>query len=340
MDIKNINELIDISQNIGCRIDYIQGGGGNTSVKSDNKMAIKASGYLLKDIKEKDGYVVMDYKMVMDYVKNYTGDNIESDGKEIMKKAIADIEGLKKLRPSVEAGFHSVLLKYVMHSHSAYANILCCSEEGRAYAQKIFNDRNMDFLWLPYMNPGFELSRFIYEKTNEFEKKNGEFPKIIFMENHGLIITDDDMNDCKKLHEEVNSCIKEYLKLDSFPDINLRNEGKDTYISNTVYILEYLMTNNIKNNFFSKNILYPDQIVYINNNLESKICIDSSKKELIYKTIEKEAVGIEETLLAYLYVIDIIAKNNMTLQVMGDEAKAFIKNWDAEKYRKELMAKK
>ena len=38
----------------GARADYVQGGGGNTSVKlADGLMAIKASGFCLKDI-EKD----------------------------------------------------------------------------------------------------------------------------------------------------------------------------------------------------------------------------------------------------------------------------------------------
>ena len=40
-----------LSQTAGARADYVQGGGGNTSVKlADGLMAIKASGYCLKDI--------------------------------------------------------------------------------------------------------------------------------------------------------------------------------------------------------------------------------------------------------------------------------------------------
>ena len=39
-----------ISNYCGERVDYVQGGGGNTSVKFDEKlMAIKASGYTLKE---------------------------------------------------------------------------------------------------------------------------------------------------------------------------------------------------------------------------------------------------------------------------------------------------
>ena len=51
---KLLGDFVKMSQLAGSRSDYVQGGGGNTSVKLKNgQMAIKASGYCLKDI-EKD----------------------------------------------------------------------------------------------------------------------------------------------------------------------------------------------------------------------------------------------------------------------------------------------
>ena len=51
---KNEKLLADfsrISKTAGTRADYVQGGGGNTSVKlNDGLMAIKASGFCLSDI--------------------------------------------------------------------------------------------------------------------------------------------------------------------------------------------------------------------------------------------------------------------------------------------------
>ena len=47
---------------------YVQGGGGNTSVKFDGRlMAIKASGYTLGEITEEKGYVTVDYEMIRRY---------------------------------------------------------------------------------------------------------------------------------------------------------------------------------------------------------------------------------------------------------------------------------
>ena len=45
----------------GARSDYVQGGGGNTSVKlPGGLMAIKASGYCLSDVTAEGGYAVLD----------------------------------------------------------------------------------------------------------------------------------------------------------------------------------------------------------------------------------------------------------------------------------------
>lgn len=42
---KSLHELVWLCQKIGRKIDYVQGGGGNISVKLDSQyMAIKASG--------------------------------------------------------------------------------------------------------------------------------------------------------------------------------------------------------------------------------------------------------------------------------------------------------
>ena len=56
-----LKDFVRMSQAVGARADYVQGGGGNTSVKfPDGKMAIKASGFKLSDIQESEAYAVLD----------------------------------------------------------------------------------------------------------------------------------------------------------------------------------------------------------------------------------------------------------------------------------------
>ena len=66
---KHLRNFSKVSIEIGKRISYVQGGGGNTSVKfNKSQMAIKASGVKLKDITHEQGFSVVDYSMLNQYL--------------------------------------------------------------------------------------------------------------------------------------------------------------------------------------------------------------------------------------------------------------------------------
>jgi rhamnose utilization protein RhaD (predicted bifunctional aldolase and dehydrogenase) len=68
---KEIIDLVDISKYAGERIDLVQAGGGNSSVKFDNgQMVIKASGYSLSELVDGYGYSTVLTKQVAEIVKN------------------------------------------------------------------------------------------------------------------------------------------------------------------------------------------------------------------------------------------------------------------------------
>ena len=58
-----LSDFARMSRAAGSRADYVQGGGGNTSVKlPGGLMAIKASGFCLGDIRPGKAYAVLDYE--------------------------------------------------------------------------------------------------------------------------------------------------------------------------------------------------------------------------------------------------------------------------------------
>ena len=119
---KHLENLIAMSHEIGSNNAYVQGGGGNTSVKiSDNKMAIKASGVQLKDMNFDHGIAIVDFKKVNSYHQN--PDLAEDTYGETIKQFALNSEG----RPSIETGFHALLGRYVIHSHSVFFNVLLCA---------------------------------------------------------------------------------------------------------------------------------------------------------------------------------------------------------------------
>ncbi len=342
---KELEELQKISQAVGNSPDLVQGGGGNTSVKlNEELMAVKASGYKLSQITPKEGFVVVNYKNIKGYYENVdlsSDIDYEQDSVAFVKQNVVEMEGLQSLRPSVEAGFHSVLKKYVIHSHSVYANIVCSSQEGKSLADKIFGD---SYLWIPYINPGFSLTLKIKDGIQECIKKKGQFPEVILMENHGLIVHTNDCEQCIDLHQKVNQRIKDYLKIENnYPAIDIVQLEENTYASKTRYLTEFLGKGTINDDFF-KQYLCPDQLVYLDGNVsinaeENKLNIDTTTGKIIYKTSKAEARTIEETLLAFIYVVNNIKKCNLILKTMSKEEVAFIQNWESEKYRKSMIKK-
>jgi len=344
---EQLKDLVRISQAAGKSPDLVQGGGGNTSVKLDDTlMAVKASGYKLKEITMTDGFVVVNYKNIKEYHEqaDLSKDmDYEKESGEFVLSNIVPLEGLKPLRPSVEAGFHSILLKCVIHTHPVYANIICCSENGRELVEKIFSGKDYGFVWIPYINPGFMLTLAIMKEVNKHISEKGFFPKVIFMENHGLVVTDDDADACIRLHEEVLDTIRGYFSIsEPFPEVAIEPLQDGTYRSRTQYLKEYFRGRDMDASFFDNTVLYPDQMVYLGGNIsvngsDNKLNINTETGEIIYKTNEKEALTMEETLTGFIYVVENIMKNNLKIKTMGSRETDFIKNWESEKYRKSLL---
>ena len=169
-----LENFTKVSTSVGLRADYVQGGGGNTSAKlAGGLMAIKASGYCLKDIRPDKAYAVLNYDALR---KFYYGsdpadfEDVEKAGSDQAKANTQVIEGLQQLRPSVEAGFHSILDTYVAHSHSVYANLCTCSKELADIAGAALKGADYTWGWVPYVDPGARLTFSIRDELRRVEK--------------------------------------------------------------------------------------------------------------------------------------------------------------------------
>lgn len=346
-------EFAKLSTTVGARSDYVQGGGGNTSVKLNDKlMAIKASGYCLSDIRPDKAYAVLDYQTLRDfYYSHEPGDfeNVEKSGSAVTKEAVITIEGMDSLRPSVEAGFHSLLDTYVLHSHSVYANLAACAVEARDILASALEGLDISFGFVPYTDPGATLTFSIRDEIARVQAETGKCPAVILMQNHGIIVHGDDACECVKLHDRVNELIAEQfsLKNGDFPKPGLR-ESDELYISNAPYLEERLKSGDYVITDFTDDALYPDQIVFLKDTffMDGRTAIadtctfDVSTGKITFNMPYAKALAIVQTLAAVVFIRERIASSPYTLSTMGEAAKAFIANWESEKYRKSLAGKK
>lgn len=285
---------------VGVRSDYVQGGGGNMSAKlPDGDLLIKASGVALKDVRQDHGLVELDPAQLRAYLAAQTGDEYpaEADGARVLDKSMLGAAG----RPSMEAWFHVVGKKYMLHTHSVYANILTCAADAEERLMvKIFIDDYPRALFVPYVNPGVALGVAVYQRFTKWTEMHGVAPDMIFLQNHGVIVTADDGAACLALHEEVNTRIRNYLRITApYPPV-------DDFISamrahRPKYLEQFLCTP-----------LFPDQAVY--------------------------GERVPETMAASLYVRYQIEKRGWGLSVIPENLAAALVQMEAEKYRQRMFS--
>ncbi len=191
----NAKELSYMSKWASCCEDIVQAGGGNTSVKQDNGvMLIKASGYSLSAVTVSEGYSAVNLRMISECVySDYCND--------IPKEAL-----ISGKRPSIETFLHSMTKKYTIHTHPLCVTRLAVRKDGMDTLKKLFPQS----VTVGYAVPGIALAR----KIAEAMKRSGN-ADVVFLQNHGLIVSADTPKEAVKLHTEVITRICGFLEMPS-----------------------------------------------------------------------------------------------------------------------------
>ena len=148
-------EFLQFSHILGNDPLQVQGAGGNTSIKNENYMWVKASGKELSDSISDNIFVPVNINLIRDSVST---DNNQDIMKAVMDKNI-------KLRPSIETTFHACLnWSIVAHTHSVSTLVHAISEKGIKIAKEKLND--MPLSVIKYIKPGIDLTKEIMDNLN------------------------------------------------------------------------------------------------------------------------------------------------------------------------------
>jgi rhamnulokinase len=188
-------QLIKISRTVGSDSSLIQGGGGNTSVKTEDGkgMYIKASGTALRDMSKRNGWRRLRLDSVLSIMKDESISRLGTQAREmevVRHLLLACDDGLVgSSRPSVEAHLHAFLDKCVIHLHPSAVLAYACARNGRAELEKLFKSESCPPVWVRYADPGFMLGKKITKVVDAYEKKFGRKPGVLFLQKHGLLIS-------------------------------------------------------------------------------------------------------------------------------------------------------
>jgi rhamnose utilization protein RhaD (predicted bifunctional aldolase and dehydrogenase) len=208
-----LSQLIRMSRIVGRDRTLVQGGGGNTSVKTaDGKyMYIKASGTALKDMNRSRGWRRMRLDSVLSIIKDKSLTRLETHAREIevVNRLLlaCDDNVTGPARPSVEAHLHGFLGKCVIHLHPSAAGAFVNAKNGKAQLKKLFKTETIPPLWVPYTDPGSTLAKKIARLVGNYQKRFGKKPAILFLHKHGLLISAGNANTALRLvHKVIKRC--------------------------------------------------------------------------------------------------------------------------------------
>lgn len=336
-----LSEFLELSKFAGMRKDLVQAGGGNCSVKlNSEEMLIKASGFQLADLAKGKGYVKIKYKSIQNPFE--IQDKYESLALENIKE-----EGTPK--PSIESYLHALTKRFTLHTHPTLVNVLTTRKEGLEILKKLFPEATV----VEYEKPGVRLARLLKVQLELSRGLRG--PQIIFLKNHGLVISSDNYLEVIDQTSQILSIVANYLKVDirkytqqtflyeNLKKLNLISSDQILYLCSDFEKLRYLGANWDLN-------LCPDCIVYCGrkifeynrtiseNNIEKFITsygyptvIKFGDNFYIIARNIKKAKEIEEV----LFMTSEIAVLNKGIEVdyLTVKEQCNLLNWDAEKYR-------
>lgn len=348
------NKFIALSRYAGARFDLMQAGGGNSSVKLDrHRMLVKASGFFLSEVESAKGYVVVDYPDVANILE--TPAQWLDDDKHQRDENVSRLVGIATkssgARASIEVFLHAVLGRFVLHSHPITVNIIASQSAWDRNLSALFPDA----LCVSYRTPGIELGLELATQLKQFVSSHGYSPEIIFLQNHGLIVSAETSEAVQQTTEEVVRKCGEWCRVDfgRYRSVTAIAEyvgdGSIAYLCEDRVITDLLDTHTA---LFSLQPFCPDSFVFcgivplVLENLSDSEALDAYRKSyhdtpkvilyggqiyFIAKNIRK-AKETEEVYKAHL-----LALSSMSGQInyLSDDELAYLGNWEAEKYRRE-----
>ena len=188
------------SQLLGQSKELVLHGGGNTSVKIDNTLYVKGSGWNLDTI-EKAGFSPVDLGVLLEMA---TRESL-SDTQMVAEQRAA-MQDQSFPNPSIEAILHAIIpYAFVDHTHADAVVTLTNTPNGKELVQKLYGER---MLIIDYVMPGFELAKHIYEITRNLDWDS--LSGMILM-HHGVFTFDDDAVRAYEKMIDIVSVAEAYL---------------------------------------------------------------------------------------------------------------------------------
>jgi len=181
-----LQELGEISASIGADPMLTQGAGGNTSIKLDGKLWIKASGTWLADAADQSTFISLNLEGVR---RRLMAGEQDPATPEVCGEAGAG------RRPSIESSLHAIMpQRVVFHVHAINTIAHAVRSDCRSVLAPLLAGLKWELI--PYARPGVPLTRLV-------EKAISARPDVLVLSNHGLVVGADTLEQATSLLFDV-----------------------------------------------------------------------------------------------------------------------------------------
>lgn len=346
--------LQEQSARIGADPWQVQGAGGNTSIKQNDVLWIKASGQWLRNAQSQDMFVPVQRSSLLAAV--HTDDPRAEKSTDFI---VSELNPLN-LRPSIETTLHAILeQRVVIHVHCVDTISVAIRED----AEELLASKLAGFNWvfIPYVRPGLPLTRSISARLQEDTD-------VLVLGNHGLVVAAHSVEACVELLQRVRLAL--YIEPRS---VNIVHDGagKET-LQNKVPALTSQLSGNVDFtsapieqthaiafdddalNIAAGGSLYPDHVIFLGKG--SAIAQpDESADELVQRyadngetapvsiifpgfgvAIRNDATAGQHALARCLSDVCLRVPENSAIKYLNDKQNYELLNWEAEQYRQTL----
>lgn len=324
------SELAALSARLGRDPRLVQGAGGNTSLKTGDRLLVKASGTCLADALADDIFVELSTRHVLERIAN---------GREDFET----IGSPRGLAPSIETSMHAILPDpVVLHVHSVNAISWAVRREGRALVAPRL--AGLDWVWVDYARPGLPLTRAIQQA-----RRGHPTATVMILANHGVVVTGTSLRDA---HERlmdlevrlaaptlrVVNPTKNPLQATDAAAIGARLPGNSA--------LHALAAPGMVDDEVLNGVLYPDHVVFLGEHIprlteagaaspggDVKCIVVAERGVLLFPAASRGS----EAMLECLALLAPTLPPSAELVFLRRDEIASLTGWDAEKLRQQLM---
>lgn len=340
-DVVNIDfltDLIDLSARIGADPLLVQGGGGNTSLKREDVLWVKASGTWLAQARERDIFVSLPLANVREALRHEDGET-----------RLAALGSGLALRPSIETSLHA-LLPHALVAHVHSVNTIAWAIRADAQERLATLLNGLNWAWIPYRRPGYPLTQAVAQVLS------AQSPDVLVLANHGLVVGAGNRADVEALLAEVERRVARPERIAAASQPQRLSAVNDLqWALPDIESVHGLATDAHALAIAREGVLYPDHAVFLGH-CAAVVEPGEALSDAVARTTQASGVapafalvpgagvltvpGLSvgaQAMLQCLALVALRVREDDGLVRLGEQDVAALIDWEAEKYRRSLV---